>query len=232
MGKRLSKALAAAGVASRRACEGLIESGRVTVNGAIVRIPQTLVDWEKDVIKVNGKAISGEEDKVYFLLHKPAGYLCTNVRLKGGAKVVLDLFSHLPHRLFTVGRLDQDTTGLIIVTNDGSFANRIIHPSYNVLKEYLVKTSQEVTDVHLKTISAGTLIEGVHVVPVSVKKVRRGTLKVVVGEGKKHEVRQLLARAELTVRELCRIRIGSLKLDTLPLGHHRPLSRQEIEAFL
>lgn len=232
MGKRLSKALAAAGVASRRACEELIEAGRVTVNGTTIRVPQTDVDWEKDVIMVNGKPISGEEDKVYLLLHKPAGYLCTNVRLKGGAKIVLDLLTHLPHRLFTVGRLDQETTGLIIVTNDGHFANKIIHPSFNVLKEYLVKTAQEITDVHLKTISAGTLIEGVHVRPTSVTKVRRGTLKVVVGEGKKHEVRLLLAKAGLTVRELCRIRIGSIKLDNLPLGKHRTLSRQEIEAFL
>lgn len=230
-GKRLSKALAAAGIASRRACEELITAGRVKVNGQVVRIPQTLVDWDRDKIMVNGKQVSQEEEKVYFLVHKPVGYLCTNVRQKGGAKVVIDLLKHLPHRLFTVGRLDQETSGLIVVTNDGQFANRIIHPSHNVSKEYLVKTSQEITDEHLKVISSGMMIEGAHVKPIAVRKVRRGTLKVTVGEGKKHEVRLLLAHAGLTVRELCRIRLGPLTLSTLPLGEYRPLSTKEVEAF-
>lgn len=230
--KRLSKALAAAGVASRRACEELIASGKVKVNGQIVRVPQTLVDWDQDVIHVRGKQVAKEEEKVYFLVHKPAGYLCTNVRTRGGAKIVIDLLNHLPHRLFTVGRLDQATSGLIVVTNDGQFANRLIHPSRNVSKEYLVKTDQEITDQHLKTISLGVMIEGTHVKPLGVRKVRRGTLKVTVGEGKKHEVRLLLAQAGLTVRELCRIRIGSLTLGTLLLGDYRPLSPQEVEAFV
>lgn len=231
MKKRLSKALAAAGVASRRACEDIITAGRVAVNGEVIRIPQTLVDWEKDRITVDQKPLSQEESKVYFVLNKPTGYLCTAVRPLKNSKIVIDFFSHMPYRLFTVGRLDRETSGLIIVTNDGHFANRIMHPSFNVSKEYLAKTGQEITIEHLETISAGCMIDGVLTKPLSVKKVRRGTLKVTVAEGKKHEVRLLLEHAGLTIRELIRIRIGSITLSTLPLGKYRELRLEEIEEY-
>lgn len=232
MKKRLSKALAAAGVASRRHCEEIIFKGKVTINGAVTFMPQKLVDWSKDVILVDGKPVRGEENKVYFLLNKPVGYLCTSVKKKGGAKLALDLFSHLTQRLFTVGRLDQETSGLIIVTNDGEFANRVIHPSFGVSKEYLAKTNQEITAEHLATLSAGMRIQGVLVKPLEVTKVRRGTLKIVIAEGKKHEVRELLGNAGLTIRELTRIRIGSLTLSNLVQGTYRALTIQEIDSFL
>src|SRR5271169_5561850 len=126
--KRLSKALAAAGVASRRACEELIFKGKVTVNGEIVIVPQTLVSWEKDEISVDGVPLKTEQGKVYFILNKPKGYICSSARI-GSKKLVVDIFQNLPYRLFTVGRLDRDTTGLLIITNDGHFANQVIHPS-------------------------------------------------------------------------------------------------------
>lgn len=228
MKKRLSKALASAGIASRRASETLIFEGRVTVNGEVIRVPQTLVDWEKDHITVDGKQLRGEERKLYFLLHKPVGYLCTSAP---SAKSILNLFSHLPMRLFTVGRLDRETSGLLLVTNDGAFANRVIHPSYRVAKEYLAKTAQEITPEHLKALSEGTFVEGAYIKPISVKKVRRGTVKIVVAEGKKHEVRHLLAHAKLDVRELSRIRIGPLTLGALPVGSYRELSAEELAHF-
>lgn len=232
MKKRLSKTLSSAGVASRRACEELIFDGKVKVNGEVIRLPQTLVDLTLDTITVRGQKIAHEEKKVYYLLNKPVGYLCTTVKKEFGAKRVLDLFSHLPYRLFTAGRLDQQTAGLIIVTNDGAFANRVMHPSYNVSKEYLAKTDQEITSEHLKALSVGTWVQNTHVRPHSVKKVRRGTLKISVGEGKKHEVRTLLAHANLTVKELTRIRIGSLSLNSLPIGQYRELSHQEINLIV
>ncbi len=231
MKKRLSKVLAASGVASRRACEELIFAGKVAVNGQITCVPQTLVDLETCEISVNGKKLHGEEKKVYYLLHKPAGYICTTVEKRLGAKRVLDLFSHLPYRLFTAGRLDYETSGLIIVTNDGPFANRVIHPSFNVTKEYLARTDQEITIEHLKIISEGLFLQGSHVKPVSVTKVRRGTLKIVVMEGKKHEVRLMLANAQLTVRELVRIRVGPISLGALAPGQFRELNPQELESF-
>ena len=230
--KRLSKALAAAGVASRRACEEIIFEGRVRVNGVVVRVPQTPVDWDRDQISVDGSNIKREQKKLYFFLNKPAGFLCTNVRPKERDRIVIDLFAGYSERLFTVGRLDKETTGLLLVTNDGHFANRVIHPSSNIEKEYLLKSSEEVTEKHLKTIFRGAPVDGRWVRPVFVRKVRRGTLKICVKEGKKHEVRILAERAGLPILELKRIRIGSLLLGSLPEGAFRPLTEKEKEAFL
>ncbi len=224
--KRLSKALAAAGIASRRAAEEIIFEGRVKVNGTVIKVPQTLVNWDSDTILVDEEPIQGEEKKVYYILNKPHGFICSNTRV-GSKKLVIDLFAHLDLRVFTIGRLDRDTTGLLLVTNDGNFANKVIHPSSNISKEYLVKTSQEITDVHLKAISKGTYIEDGLVRPVKVEKVRKGTLKVVVKEGKKREVRLLVQNAGLDVVELSRIRIGGLRLGPLPEGGFRELTETE-----
>lgn len=222
---RLSKYLAAAGVASRRACEEIIFAGRVTVNGTIIEEPQFLVDG-KEKILVDNRKITTAEPKVYYILNKPAGYICT-ARKSGSTKIVLDLFQDVPYRLFTIGRLDKDTQGLLLVTNDGHFANEVIHPSSNINKEYLAKTDAEITADHLAAISSGTLVEGVFIKPVDVSKVRRGTLKVAVSEGKKREVRCLLEAAGLKVKELTRIRIGGLHLGPLPSGSYRELTERE-----
>lgn len=229
-GNRLSKILAAAGIASRRACEELIFSGQVRVNGKVVLVPQTFVSLDKDEIKVNGTIIQSEEKKVYYILNKPYGYICSNKRI-GTKKLVIDLFQPMHQRLFTVGRLDRDTTGLLIVTNDGHFAQNIIHPSANLAKEYLVKTAQEVTHEHLQMISEGTLIEGTWIRPFKVMKVRKGTLKISVKEGKKREVRLLVQKAGLEIESLSRIRIGSLSLGTLPEGAWREMTDQEKALF-
>jgi len=224
--KRLSKVLAAAGVASRRASEELIFKGRVTVNDEVVLVPQTLVCAQKDQICVDKEPIQTEEKKVYYILNKPHGFICSNAPL-GTKKRVVDLFAHLPYRLFTIGRLDRDTTGLLLVTNDGHFANKVIHPSSNIQKEYLIKTLQEVTDLHLKQISKGIFIEGSFIKPIRVVKVRKGTLKIVVKEGKKREVRLLVQAANLEILELCRIRIGGLLLGPIAEGGFRPMSETE-----
>jgi 23S rRNA pseudouridine2605 synthase len=225
--KRLSKVLAAGGVASRRACEELIFSGRVQVNGEVVKVPQTLVG-SKDKLSVDNRLIAQEEEKVYFVLNKPSGYICSAKR-NGKSRIVLDLFEEVPQRLFTVGRLDKDTQGLLIVTNDGHFANRVIHPSSNISKEYLVKTDHELTSEHLAAISAGTQVEGVFVKPKKVEKVRKGTLKIVIDEGKKREVRLMLEAAGLGIKELIRIRIGNLTLGALAVGSWRAMSEREKE---
>ncbi len=229
--KRLSKALAAAGVASRRACEELIFDGKVTVNGQIVLTPQTLVSWENDEICIDEVPVSKEQERVYFILNKPRGYICTNARI-GSKKLVIDLFQNFPYRLFTVGRLDRDTTGLLLVTNDGHFANQVIHPSKGLTKEYLVKTTQEITHEHLASIAKGGIIEGTRVKPVRVSKMRKGTVKVVVREGKKREVRLLVQKAGLDIVSLHRIRIGPLVLGNLEVGEFRPLTEKEKKLLL
>ncbi len=228
--KRLSKVLAAAGIASRRACEELIFAGRVTVNGKPEKTPQTLVDLKTDKIAVDGEPILREEPLAYYLLNKPAGYVCTQAR-RASERLVLDLIEDKSERLFTVGRLDKATGGLIIVTNDGDFANQVIHPSSNISKEYLAKVDLNVTHEHLVSISGGTLVDGAHVKPIAVTKVRRNTLKIVVGEGKKHEVRLLLQAAGLKVHELTRIRIGSLILGKLAVGSYRRMTERERKGF-
>ena len=225
--KRLSKALAAAGIASRRACEEIIFAGRVKVNGQVIKVPQTQVNWQSDRIHVDEVLVTSEQKKVYYMLNKPPGYLCTSVR-PGKKPIVLDLFD-ANERLFTVGRLDRETTGLLLVTNDGHFANTVIHPSSNIIKEYLVKTLQEIEGHHLEVLAEGARLDDKWVKPVSVTKVRRGNFKICVKEGKKHEVRIIAERAKLKIVELTRIRIGGLTLGPLPLGEYRRLTERDQE---
>lgn len=225
--QRLSKTLQQGGAASRRGAEQIIFEGKVKVNGVTIIKPEHHVSSE-DIITVNNRRLRRSQSKHYYLLNKPTGYLCCNLR-KGKERLVLDLFSGVKERLFTVGRLDKETSGLIIVTNDGEFANRIMHPRFGVEKEYLVKTNIEITGLHLQTISKGTTVEGVHVKPKRVCKVRKGTLKIVVGEGRKREVRRLVEDAGLEVVELTRIRIGALSLGRLPVGTWKEMNKKEIE---
>jgi 23S rRNA pseudouridine2605 synthase len=227
--KRLSKALAAAGIASRRACEELIFDGKVTVNGEIVLKPETHVDLQTDDVRIEDQRIRAEQQKTYYILNKPYGFICSNKPMER-KKLVIDLFPQ-EKRLFTVGRLDRDTTGLLIVTNDGHFAQRVIHPNANIEKEYLVKTAQEVSHDHLVAISKGAFVDGVFVRPVSVKKVRRGTIKVIVKEGRKREVRVFVQKAGLDIQSLSRIRIGGLLLGNIPEGTFREMAENEKEAI-
>ncbi|EPP36117.1 Ribosomal large subunit pseudouridine synthase B [Chlamydia avium] len=226
---RLNKFLASAGIASRRKCDEIIFSGHVLVNGRVAPGPFVLIDEEKDTVKVNGHRV-GKTKKVYFMVHKPLGYVCSSERKFTGSKLVIDLFSHLPYRVFTVGRLDKETSGLLLVTNDGEFANKIIHPSFGITKEYLLKVNRDVTGKNLQDLMEGAIIDGKRVRPVSVEKVRRGTIKIVVNEGKKHEIRLFAEAAGLPLLELKRIRIGSLVLGGLPYGEYRELTDAEILA--
>lgn len=227
--KRLSKALAAAGVASRRACEELIFDGKVSVNGEVILKPETHVNLEADDVRLEDLRIRGEQGKIYYILNKPFGYICSNKPMER-KKIVIDLFPP-EKRLFTVGRLDRDTTGLLLVTNDGYFSQKVIHPSSNIEKEYLVKTYQEVEHEHLVHISKGAFVDGDFVRPVRVTKVRRGTIKVVVKEGRKREVRVLVEKAGLKINSLSRIRIGALRLGNIPEGTFREMISEEKEAI-
>ncbi len=227
--KRLSKTLAAAGVASRRGCEELIFEGKVTVNGEIILKPETQVDLNIDDIRVEDQRVQAEQEKVYYLLNKPSGFICSNKPMER-KKLVVDLFPQ-EKRVFTVGRLDRDTTGLLIVTNDGNFSQEVIHPRANIEKEYLVKTRQEIGPEHLMGITKGAFVEGVYVRPVSVKKVRRGTLRIIVKEGKKREVRVLVEKTGLSIVSLGRIRIGGLSLGNIPEGAYREMTQSDKEAI-
>lgn len=224
--ERLSKVIARAGISSRRKAEELIFEGKVKVNGQVIRVPQTKVSFDKDKIEVAGQKLCGEESKVYYVLNKPKGFICSHE----GKKRVYDLLPD-SERIFSIGRLDRDTKGLLLFTNDGHFAQSVIHPSANITKEYVVKVRSEVMDEHLKTISKGTLIEGKWIKPVRVTKVRKGTIKVIVKEGKKREVRLLVENAGLDIYELTRIRIGGLSLPKLKEGAFRKMTDKEKRAL-
>ena len=228
--QRLSKILAQRGIASRRGAERIIESNRVTVNDIYINKPQFMVDEKKDTIKLDNIPLPQKEKNVYFILNKPKGYLCTNTEIT--KKRVVDLFKDLNIRVFTVGRLDKDTTGLLIVTNDGFFANKVIHPSSNVEKEYLIKVCEDISHEDLVNISKGVEIDKKLVIPTFVKKVRKGTLKIGVKEGKKHEVKLLVQKTGQKVKDLRRIRIGALVLGKLEEGEYRKMTKNEIDLFL
>lgn len=224
---RLSKVLAAAGIAARRKCEELIFSGQVTVNGELCLVPQTLVSPEKDTIAVKGIPITSPEKKVAFLLNKPKGFLCSTKGTKSCSRCVLDIFRSIPLRLFTVGRLDKDTTGLLIVTNDGHFANQVIHPSASIEKEYVATVTTTLTDVRLEGIRKGTWVEDCFVKPIHVELLSPKMVKIVVMEGKKREVRLLLEGVGLHVQALKRTRIGQLTIGDLKEGGFRPLTPED-----
>ena len=231
---RLNKFLAHAGVAARRKVEDIIISNGVKVNGKIVDQPQFLVDPKKDVVKVDDKIVK-EEKKYYFILNKPKGFICSNqisTSTKGSKKrkeyLVTDLFKTIKAKLFTVGRLDKDTTGLLIVTNDGDFANKIIHPSNNLEKEYFVKVKEKILEKHLKTIAKGCFVEKKFVKPKKVFKIGRTLLKIIVLEGKKREIKVFIQKANLTLIDLQRVRIGNLKLANIPFGYFKKVSLNEI----
>ncbi|KAK6144734.1 hypothetical protein DH2020_021554 [Rehmannia glutinosa] len=247
--QRLAKVLAAAGVASRRSSEELIFQGKVTVNGSVCNTPQTKVDPGRDVIYVNGNRLAKKlPPKVYLALNKPKGYICSSGEKE--TKSVLSLFDDfvkswnkknpgLPKpRLFTVGRLDVATTGLIIVTNDGEFANKVSHPSSNLSKEYIATINGAVNKRHLITISEGTVIEGVHCTPDLVEllpqqpDISRPRLRIVVHEGRNHEVRELVKNAGLQIHALKRVRIGNFRLPSdLALGKHVELTTANLRAL-
>ncbi|XP_048326388.2 putative ribosomal large subunit pseudouridine synthase SVR1, chloroplastic isoform X2 [Ziziphus jujuba] len=227
--QRLSKVLAASGVASRRSSEELIFEGRVTVNGSVCNIPQTRVDPLRDIIYVNGNRLPKKlPPKVYLALNKPKGYICSSGEKKSVMCLVDDYLRSWDKRypgqpkprLFTVGRLDVATTGLIIVTNDGDFAQKLSHPSSNLSKEYIATVKGVVNKKHLIAISEGTVIEGVHCVPDSVEllppqpDMSRPRLRIVVHEGRNHEVRELVKNAGLEIHSLKRVRIGGFRLPT------------------
>lgn len=247
--QRLSKVLAAAGVASRRSSEELIFQGKVTVNGSVCNTPQTRVDPARDMIYVNGNRISKKvPPKVYLALNKPKGYICSNGE-KESKSVMSLLDDYLKSwnkinpgfpkpRLFTVGRLDVATTGLIIITNDGDFAQKISHPSSGLSKEYIAVIDGAVHRRHLISVSEGTTVEGVHCKPDLVEllpqqpDMPRPRLRIVVHEGRNHEVRELVKNAGLTVHSLKRVRIGGYRLPSdLGLGKHVELKQGELKSL-
>ena len=235
--QRLQKVLAQAGIASRRRCEDLIRAGRVTVNGEVVTEMGIIVDASLDSIAVDGIPIPAAEEKVYLMLHKPAGYL-TTVQDERGRPTVMDLIRGLPQRLFPVGRLDKDSEGLLLLTNDGPLALRLTHPSHRVAKEYLALVQGHPGEAVLLCLRRGVAIDGRVVVPDLVERLLPAPLpevpnatwlRLVVHEGSKRLVRRLCLAVGFPVLRLIRVREGPLSLGNLPMGKWRRLSAEEVK---
>ncbi|WP_028845722.1 pseudouridine synthase [Thermodesulfatator atlanticus] len=231
---RLNKFLAQAGFASRRKADELISQGRVKINGKVVSEPGVKIDPETQRIEVDGKEIKAEEP-VYYLFYKPAGYL-TSLSDPHGRKTIASFLQKIPYRVFPVGRLDAATEGLILLTNDGELANRLLHPRYQIKRVYHATVKghprKEAID---KLLKKGVEVEGKRVFPKGIKLLRQGprstTYEVVLGEGRKREVRKIFASIGHPVIKLLRVAFGPLTLKGLRPGEIRPLSGKELRAL-
>ncbi len=230
-GVRLQKVLAAAGVGSRRACEELIGEGRVEVDGQVVRRFGARVDPEHQVIKVDGRRIPSRQDLVYLALNKPPGVLSA-MSDDRGRTTLADLLPSGSERLFHVGRLDYDTEGLILLTNDGELAHRLAHPRYGVLKTYLADVSGPVPAGLGRRLATGIELEdGVATADrfrVVGRAGSRALVEITLHEGRKHIVRRMLAEAGHPVSRLVRTQLGPVRLGSLPPGRTRELTTAEI----
>jgi len=231
--ERLQKILAGAGLGSRRQCEEIISAGRVTVNGEVIDKMGVQVDPEKDIIHVDGDRIRTER-KAFYLLNKPKGYVVTQSD-EFGRKRAADLLVGVEERVFPVGRLDMDTEGLLIFTNDGDLANYLTHPRYGVPKTYLALIRGAVQDSDLEKLRGGLYFEEGKVqadtVSIRFKTHETTTVEMTLREGRNREVRRMFVRLGYKVKNLKRVRIGNLTDRGLSVGHYRYLRRNEIEAL-
>lgn len=232
-GERLQRVLAERGVASRRKSEELIRTGRVSVNGAVVTELGTRVDPINASIRVDGKPIRRQPYR-YVVLHKPSGFI-TTMQDERDRHTVMDLIPKNP-RLVPVGRLDRDTEGLLIFTNDGEVANRIMHPRYQLTKEYMVLTPRKPDPAAMQRVRDGIVIDGKRVIPSEFRIVRETpggvVLSVVIHEGMNHIVRRMMAAVGIEVLNLRRDRVGPISLAGIPRGAHRELSPGEVASLL
>ncbi len=228
---RLQKHLAACGVASRRKAEELIENKKVKVNGHIASIGDK-VDPIRDKVTVSGKAVVAVNRKVYIMLHKPRGFV-TTVSDELGRKCVTDLVKDVGVRLFPVGRLDKDSEGLLLMTNDGEFANNLTHPSKHVNKTYRTTVSGQVDDEQLLRLSEGVEIDGKKTLPcdcfVAERKADRTVLIFIIHEGRNRQIRKMCEAVGLEVIRLKRTEIAGVKLGMLPQGKWRDLNEREMK---
>lgn len=229
---RLQKYLALSGVASRRTAEKMIQEGHVRVNGVLITEMGVQVDETRDQVTVDGALVHPEEEKHYIAYNKPIGEV-TTVSDPEGRATVMDKFRDYPVRLFPVGRLDYDSEGLLLLTNDGEVMNHLLHPSREVDKVYWVKASNQVTDEEISRLRRGVLVDGSLTSPAHVRLIRREAfdtvLLVTIHEGRNRQVRKMISAIGHQVVHLRRVGFGPVSLGDLPLGYWRPLTETEIK---
>ena len=232
MTERVQKLIAAGGACSRRTAEEWIRAGRVTVNGRRVSLGDR-ADPDTDVIAVDGRAVGAHARKVYLMLHKPRGFV-TTLSDERGRRTAAELVRGCGTRVFPVGRLDRDSEGLLLFTNDGALTQRLLHPSHQVDKTYIVTVTGAAED-SARQLSAVDRLDGQPIVPAAVTELYRkdGTAKyrVVIHQGKKRQIRRMCAAVGLTVTRLCRVAEGSITLGDLPPGKWRYLTAEELQSI-
>lgn len=231
---RLQKYMAEAGIASRRKSEELIAAGKVRVNGKVAEIGDK-INPRTDKVTVSGKKVVKSKKQVYIMLHKPRGFI-TTMHDEMDRKCVAELIADVPERVYPVGRLDRESEGLLLLTNDGEFANALTHPSKHVSKTYRVTVRPDVTKEQLAAFENGIEIDGKMTLPAEVrvldKQEGRVVLEVVIYEGRNRQIRKMCEALGLEVARLKRTKIGSLKLGMLKPGEYRYLAEEEIHGLL
>ena len=231
---RINKYLAESGVCSRRAADKLIEDGVVKINGKICELGSE-VDEGSDRVTVNGKTVNIVKTYEYYIMNKPKGYVCT-VKDDKGRKTVMDLLPNGCTRVFPVGRLDYDTEGLLIMTNDGDLTYKLTHPKNEVPKTYVVKTEKPITDKDLGALRSGVVIDGVRTKKCNVTLInttKEGSkLQITITEGRNRQIRKMIEAVGNSVDFLKRIKIGDLTVSGLNRGEIRKLSPEEINYLL
>ena len=230
---RLQKFLAEAGVASRRKAEELIADGKVYVNGRAAQLGDK-VDPKKDSVTLSGKRIKRETQNVYYMLYKPRGYV-TTMRDEKDRKCVAELIRNVSMRVYPIGRLDRDSEGLLLFTNDGDFANALMHPSRHIQKVYRVSVRPAITEAQITVLTSSLMIDGRKTMPAEVRVVSReadkSTLEIVLYEGRNRQIRRLCEEAVLETLRLKRVSIGQLSLGKLKPGEYRELNPGEVAAL-
>ncbi len=228
---RLQKYMSECGAASRRASEELIKAGKVKVNGRKASLGDK-INAKRDIVTVSGKRISLEKNTVTIMLNKPRGYI-TTVSDELGRKTVMDLVGDINERIYPVGRLDKDSQGMLIMTNDGELANYLMHPSNNIKKRYIVTVKGNSNDEAVEKLRNGVLIDGVKTAPAMINilesKSDRQMIDFTLAEGKNREIRKMCSEVGLEIMRLKRVAIGDLKLENLPIGKWRQLSDNEVK---
>lgn len=223
---RLNKYISETGMCSRREADRLIEQGKVSVNGKIAEMGTKVT--EKDTVKVNGKVVSKQCKTIYMVLNKPVGITCTTEKkVKGN---IVDYVNH-PQRIFPVGRLDKDSEGLIILTNDGDIVNKILRAGNNHDKEYIVTVNKPVTNEFIKGMASGVPILDTITKPCEVERINKNTFKIILTQGLNRQIRRMCEHFGYTVVKLKRTRIMNIHLDSLPTGQWRYLSPSELKTL-
>ena len=231
---RLQKYMSECGIASRRKSEELIEQGKVRVNGAVASLGDK-VNPKKDTVTVNGKKLVKQKEYKYIMLHKPRGFI-TTMSDEMDRKCVAQLISDVPARVYPVGRLDRDSEGLLLFTNDGEFANALTHPKKHVSKTYRVTVRPGVTEEQLAAITEGIIIDDRKTAPAEVhvvtKEENRVVLEIILYEGRNRQIRKMCEQLGLEVARLKRTAVGSVKLGMLKQGDWRELSEEEVRKLM